>query len=128
MSITYLLLIIWAHFVADFMLQNDTMAQNKSTSNIWLTNHIMVYSAAMLGMLAPFVYFANTQSSHMQLVWLLVWVAINGALHWITDWISSRATSYFWKKGDRHNFFVVIGADQATHLSTMILTWAWLFN
>lgn len=128
MGIYDILLIIWAHFVADFMLQNDKMAQNKSTSNIWLTNHIMVYSFAMLGILAPFVYLLNPQDSHMQLVWLLVWVAINGALHWITDWCSSRATSYLWQKGDRHNFFVVVGADQAIHLSTMVVTWAWLFN
>lgn len=128
MGIYDILLIIWAHFVADFMLQNDKMAQNKSTSNIWLTNHIMVYSAAMLGIMAPFVYFMDAANSHIQLLWLLVWVAINGALHWITDWCSSRATSYLWQKGDRHNFFVVVGADQAIHLSTMVVTWAWLFN
>lgn len=128
MGIYDILLIIWAHFVADFILQNDKMAQNKSTSNIWLTNHIMVYSAAMMGIMAPFVYFMDAASSHVQLLWLLVWVAINGALHWITDWCSSRATSYLWQKGDRHNFFVVVGADQAIHLSTMIVTWAWLFS
>lgn len=128
MDIIQLLIIIWAHFVADFMLQNDTMAQNKSTSNIWLTNHVMVYSFAMLGIMATFVYLLNPVSSHWQLVMLLVWAVINGALHWITDWVSSRATSYLWKQGDRHNFFVVVGADQAVHLSTMIVTWAWLFN
>lgn len=128
MGIYDILLIIWAHFVADFILQNDKMAQNKSTSNIWLTNHIMVYSSAMLGIMSPFVYFMDAANSHVQLLWLLVWVAINGALHWITDWCSSRATSYLWQKGDRHNFFVVVGADQAIHLSTMIVTWAWLFS
>lgn len=128
MGIYDILLIIWAHFVADFMLQNDKMAQNKSTSNIWLSNHVMVYSAAMLGIMAPFVYFMDSATSHIQLLWLLVWVTINGALHWITDWCSSRATSYLWQKGDRHNFFVVIGADQAIHLSTMVVTWAWLFS
>lgn len=128
MLIYSILLIIWAHFIADFILQNDKMAQNKSTSNIWLTNHILVYSAAMLGIMAPFVYLIDPVASHVQLVWLAVWVAINGALHWITDWCSSRATSYLWKKGDRHNFFSVIGADQAIHLSTMIITWSWLFN
>lgn len=128
MGIYDILLIIWAHFVADFILQNDKMAQNKSTSNIWLTNHIMVYSSAMLGIMSPFVYFMDAANSHVQLLWLLVWVAVNGALHWITDWCSSRATSYLWQKGDRHNFFVVVGADQAIHLSTMIVTWAWLFS
>jgi hypothetical protein len=132
MDIIYIVAIVWAHFVADFVLQTDTMARNKSTSNIWLSNHIVVYMAAMLALLAPFIYFIDPTVSRMQEVWLLgwliVWVAVNGALHWITDWCSSRATSYLWKKGDRHKFFVVIGADQAVHLTTMFVTWAWIFS
>ncbi len=128
MEVIHLLLIIWAHFVADFMLQNDKMAQNKSTSNIWLSNHIMVYSFAMLGIMSPIMYLLDPDNSHVTLVWLAAWVALNGALHWITDWCTSRMTSHLWKKGDRHNFFVVIGADQAIHLSTMILTWYWLLS
>jgi hypothetical protein len=128
MDIVYIVAIVWAHFVADFVLQTDTMARNKSTSNIWLSNHIAVYMAAMLGILAPFVYFLDPANSHVLLAWLLVWVIVNGALHWITDWCSSRATSYLWKKGDRHKFFVVIGADQAVHLTTMFVTWAWIFS
>ena len=98
-----LLFVVCLHFVADFIFQTDTMAVNKSTSVKWLTAHVLVY-------MLPF--------------FLLGWqfAVINGAAHWLTDFVTSRVTSYLWKKGDRHNFFVVIGLDQAVHMTTLILS------
>lgn len=96
-------LIIWMHFVSDFIFQTDQMAMNKSRSNKWLTIHIAAYSAPWL---------------------ILGWkyALINGAAHWVTDWISSRITSKLWQKQARHWFFVVIGADQAIHMTILFLT------
>ena len=107
MSIGMLLLLVWVHFVADFLAQTDKMAQNKSTSMKWLSIHIAVYSIFFL----PFG----------------VWFAIaNGLAHMMTDYFTSRWTSYLWKKEERHWFFVVIGLDQAIHLSCIVLLFQWL--
>lgn len=95
--------LIWVHWVADFIFQTDKMALNKSTSLKWLSSHIGVYTL-------PLFIFG----------WKFA--LINGAAHFATDFCSSRATSYLWKKGDRHNFFVVIGLDQALHLTVLFLT------
>ena len=114
-DIIVLLSIIWLHFFADFMLQTDRMAQNKSKSNIWLTTHIIYYTLPFLFLFGG-TMLATTGS------FVGIWYALlNGALHWITDYVSSRKTSELWAKGDTHNFFVVVGADQAIHLSTLIL-------
>ena len=104
---TDILLIVWFHFLSDFILQSDKMAINKSSSNKWLSIHVAVYSI-------PFVYFG------------LKYAAINYVLHWITDYFSSRATTVLWKKGERHWFFVVIGFDQAIHMTCLFLTYWYL--
>lgn len=104
-SVTMLLLLVWVHFVADFMFQTDKMAQSKSTSNKWLTIHIAVYSVFFI----PFGW---------------QFALANGVLHWITDYFSSRATTYLWKKEERHWFFVVIGLDQVIHLTCIVLLYS----
>ena len=98
-----LLLIIWVHWFSDFVLQTDKMSTNKSTSLKWLTSHVTVYTIPLF---------------------LFGWefAVINGISHFIIDFCTSRWTSYLYKKGDRHNFFVVIGIDQALHTSILIYT------
>lgn len=98
-----LIAILAVHFVADFVLQSDVMAQRKSTSNKWLTIHIAMYSA-------PFVLFGP------------LYALVNGVAHWLTDYVSSRATTRLWKAGERHWFFVVIGADQFVHVACLVVT------
>lgn len=99
-----IILIIWLHFVSDFILQTDYMAINKSKSNKVLGLHVGVYSL-------PFL-----------LVFGWRYALVNGAAHFVTDWITSRVTSILWKKEKRHWFFVVIGLDQALHLTVLVLT------
>lgn len=106
-EIEVLLALIWIHFIADFVLQSDWMAQNKSKKNWPLLVHIAVYTA-------PLFLFG----------WLFA--LVNGLAHFVTDWLSSRATSWLWANQKRHWFFVVIGLDQAVHMTTLVVTYVYL--
>lgn len=96
-SILTVLGILTLHFIADFLLQDDWMAQNKSSNFKALSVHVAVYTL-------PFALFFNWK-----------FAAFTYATHFIVDMASSRLTTHLWQKGERHWFFVVIGADQLAH-------------
>lgn len=103
-----LFLIIGVHWVSDFVLQTDAMARGKSTSIKWLSIHVAVYTV---------------------LLFIFGWqfALINGAVHWVVDFFTSKWSSYLWKKEEVHWFFVVIGLDQAIHMATLLSTFFWMF-
>jgi len=121
MPIELLLGLCWmfiVHFICDFILQSDEMALNKSTSNKWLFYHILMYTAPFVSMIYVF--------KDMQIT--LLFMLINGILHFMTDYVSSRVAKYYWEKDDRHNFFVTVGADQLIHTMSLLCTFAWLYG
>jgi hypothetical protein len=85
------------------MLQTENMSMNKSTSNKWLAAHVLTYSVC-------FVVFGSWQ-----------FVLLNGIIHFCVDWATSRMTKHYYKKGNIHVFFVVVGFDQLLHTITLML-------
>lgn len=111
------LLLIINHFIADFILQSDKMAINKSKSNVWLGYHVFVYTLGMAYISG--IYIESISGIFVAMAWLI----LNGFLHAVTDYFSSRLTSYLWQKQMRHWFFVAIGFDQVIHYVCLIKTW-----
>lgn len=103
MNTNTLLFLIWTHWFADFILQSDKIALNKSNSNITLLQHVALYGVCFI--------WAGWQ-----------FALANAVLHFATDWVTSRATKKLYQAGHRHWFFVVIGLDQALHMTAILLT------
>ena len=102
-----IILILFLHWVGDFVFQSDWMAKNKSKSNRALLIHVAVYCI-------PLMFFG----------WKFA--LINCALHFCVDFLTSRVTSKLWEAKQVHWFFVVIGLDQFIHTACLLLTWAWI--
>lgn len=114
--VTTFLYLLLLHFIADFLLQSDRIAVGKSTDNEILSEHVYIYfSTFLLGGL--FIW---------GLAGAALYASVNAYLHWGTDYVTSRLSSYFYKNNDRHNFFVTIGADQLIHSVCLGLTLIWL--
>lgn len=104
------------HWIADFVLQSHWMASNKSKSMEALWTHVAFYTGALL--VGSALIFG--------LRWGLgVFAVVNGALHFSTDYYTSRLSSRLWAQQRWHDFFVVIGFDQLLHQITLAAT-MWL--
>lgn len=107
------LFLLLVHWFADFVLQTDWQAQNKSKNNEALTHHVLVYTACLL---------AGSLMIGLPALVALTFTIFNGAFHFATDWFTSRWAAEMHRKGDRHNFFVVVGLDQLIHQLTLAAT------
>ena len=102
----HLLALLSVHFVADFVLQSDWMAQNKSKRWDALALHVAVYTSAFLPL--ALYWWGNSPRS-------LQFLVITFVLHFMTDAGTSRINSRLWAAKRVHGFFVGIGADQLSH-------------
>ena len=109
-----LLFLMLAHWVGDFVLQSDAIAKGKSKSLDVLFTHVLIYTGVMFWS-ACIVMPIQTAGR---------WVVVNAVLHFVTDFLTSKASARLFAKGDVHNGFVVIGFDQFLHLVCLTLTWA----
>ena len=106
------LILLFLHWVADFVFQSDWMAQNKSKDNAALTIHAFVYSATFL---IPLCFVIDGAAPLFCLITFVV--------HWIQDYVTSRINSGLWAKGKVHYFFVSVGFDQFAHFVQLIATY-----
>lgn len=125
-----ILIILLIHWYADFVLQTDFQAKNKSKSLKALLSHTIVYS-----LFTGFCYFMWFPTSfHLPNITqcdpgylnIILFTLITFGCHTITDYITSRLNTYLWNKGDVHNFFVSVGFDQYLHYLQLFITYSLL--
>lgn len=140
--------LLCVHFVADFVLQTHWQASNKSKNLNALTEHVLVYTF-VLACYTPFIFY------HFSLQQWLEFIVLNGVLHFITDWRTSKVASKLFmaqfedtveyeltvdswivkdmrmamkKDFNPHYFFVCIGFDQLIHQATLMVTGILIFR
>lgn len=92
------------HFIADFVFQTNEMAVNKSKSNYYLSLHVMVYSLTLFFLLMPFVLYRSFNNATPDLgILFITFVLINGLLHYVTDYVTSRLNAFLYKYAEFYN-------------------------
>lgn len=133
LMVVRVLVVVWTHFIADFVLQSDRMAKNKSSSNKWLLWHVLVYSTTLLvgSYLVYPIYWLFHYLTGLPYFFVpyqifptfsLTYIVANGCIHFCVDYVTSRVSSSLYKQEKVHWFFIVVGFDQAIHITTLILT------
>jgi hypothetical protein len=108
--------VLFGHAVADFKVQTDWQAKNKSKSNEALLRHIGTYALTLASFCLPIWYLMNGSVSTF-----LFYILINASLHFCTDFITSRMSSKYYAEGDHRSFWFIIGMDQLAHQIPLIL-------
>ena len=119
---TYTLLffgLLFVHFLADFLVQTDWQAVNKSKDVEALSRHVATYTATFLIFL-PFM--CEVTIGRVPSSIIILFCVATFATHWITDYVTSRIAAYYYQKEDRHAFFAMVGLDQFIHQATLLLT------
>lgn len=117
---TYLFLMA-AHWFADFFLQSEWMAVNKSKNLLALFAHVDVYIATLFIFVGCFTKWNSSYA-------ICAFCLINFIGHFVTDFFTSRLTSKLWASKEMHWFFVVIGFDQLIHAAFLFNTWDYFFR
>lgn len=116
-------LILFAHWICDFVLQTDKQAVGKSRHWDCLLEHTGTYSLSIfffMLMLIPFNLITISGD--------FVFILITFVCHTITDYFTSRLNSRLWREEKRHLFFVSIGFDQLLHFTQLIFTYYLIRN
>lgn len=116
---TVIVTILFIHWVADFIYQDEEWAINKSIDNNALLKHTITYSIVWY---IPMIFILGIWKS-------TIFVTITFILHTLTDYFTSRIVSKKFQNKEYGsnipNFgaFTIIGFDQFLHYIQLILTY-----
>lgn len=120
MPIFDILYLLFAHWVADFVMQEGEDAKKKSSKWFNLLRHTSEYALFMTGFIMVGYAFPNV-------LLLSLFFASMFLSHTAIDYVTSRLNARLLKRHKRHKFFVSIGFDQWIHYVVLFLTAYWLF-
>lgn len=129
MSLITILIIIYIHWVADFIFQDEKWALNKSKNNTDLFFHVLTYSTIWLFASCLLLWYVRQNETTEWYVYSsILFFLITFNCHFITDYITSRIVSKKFANKEYGssipNFgsFTVIGFDQFLHYAQLFIT------
>jgi hypothetical protein len=128
---TVLIAIMFAHLLADFYFQTREMAEGKSSSLRILFSHALTYTyvmaVALVAMFSLALTVFDANISILLLPLLVPYAILNGVIHLVVDFFTSKISSIYYHNGNMKGFWLTIGTDQFIHTASLIATAAIIF-
>ena len=122
-EISTLLCLFLVHWIGDYLLQTRAQGNGKSSSNKFLLEHTITYSAFLgFGVFTMGLLF----NTGIPIESIVQYAVINFVLHTATDWVTSRVTKSLWTRRQEWATFAVMGFDQMTHMVCLTVTYGLL--
>lgn len=120
------MILLFFHWVGDFLTQTDWQANNKSKSWKALLAHTGVYTVTI----GIFIKMCEVSDLFMPIYWYsnLIFMVVLFITHTIIDYKSSRITSKLYEDGNIRNFFNMIGLDQYLHYLAIFASYSLLYK
>ena len=126
------LIILFIHFVSDFIFQDEKWSTTKSVNIISLLKHTLTYSLiwATVGVLLSLYLsiYKDIQIGELVFKMTLYFTLITFVAHTITDYFTSKVTKRLYEQKKfgssipNLGFFTVVGLDQWLHAIQLFLT------
>lgn len=116
--IVKIVIILFIHLFGDFLLQGSSMSKIKMSKIGYLFLHVFIYTALLF--VLSYLFLSLTIQEN------LIFCGINGGLHLVIDFITSKIKKMFWEK--KENFYIaVVTLDTILHIAILIYTYFVLF-
>ncbi len=112
--VSKIIAILVMHLIADFLLQGSTLSLLKGSKILYLLLHVLIYTTFFV-VLSPFLLSMTFQEG-------LIFSGINGGLHLVVDFITSKLKAIFWQKKEGI-YIAIISIDNLIHIGVLIYTY-----
>ncbi len=113
-----IILLFILHLFADFLLQGSSLSKLKSSKSLYLLIHVIIYTSV-------FIVFSPLLLS-LTFIDGLIFSGINGGIHLVVDFITSKLKRIFWQKNEAIYVSIII-FDTIIHIIILLTTYMYLF-
>ena len=119
-----ILLLLIVHYIADFFVQTQYQAENKSKSTTQLSIHVFTYTLFFVPCIIYTLFKNHLNNDPMEPIIFFVGLSSIYITHWITDYFTSKVSAQYFKENNIRAGFQVVGFDQLIHY----LSLGFIFN
>lgn len=125
MSTTIIISLLVIHYIADYLFQTRRQGNGKASSLYLLGEHVFTYMN-VFGIGLCLMMVTGIAPNIVPDIW--IFMCITFLLHFVTDFVTSKATKKLWAQKKEYATFAVMGLDQLLHTTGLVITWQLIFQ